>query len=320
VSNFLVARGLGANLVPTRGLGSAGFAGGGKALIFIKGNKFRVDVKKKQDGYAYIFISDMHHSFQAKLPMSDAQLMGMDWAIIKVVRSGSSIIVTMDREIIATFSLSTILSYTGQVIMGRLKQDALFDVRTLPRVISKESSDYYRDDIDQNTGNAELPLYGNHSATPETRPDFNMPPGGTGPDSAAGVSTIYMHGGTLKIDVYKSGGLAYVRWNDGSNDHTVQLPMTADQLAGNSWATIAVQRQSVGTSEVLNVYLDKTLVTSITLGTHKTYGGKVNIMRGKEDSIFDVRVVPRAVSDSSISYYQDSVVQETGNALLPKKA
>lgn len=318
MSNFLVARGLGANLLPTRGLGAHG-AGGGRSLIFIKGNKFKVDVFKKDDGLAYISVSDRLHGFEAQLPMTAAQLMGMSWAIIKVVRSGSSIVVTMDREVVATFSLSSILSYTGKFIVGRMKVDSVFDVRALPRVISKEASDYYRDDIDENTGNAALPIFGTHAFTPETRPDFTMPAGGTGPDSAAGVSTLYMHGGTLKIDVYKSGGLAYVRWNDGSNDHTVQLPMTADQLAGSSWATIAVQRQTVGTSEVLNVYLDKALVTSITLGTHKTYGGKINIMRGKEDSIFDVRVVPKAVSESAITYYQDSITQETGNALLPKQ-
>jgi hypothetical protein len=315
----LVTRGLGGLLEVTRGLGGPSSFLIGRSLIHIAGNGLLIDVYKAGDGLAYLKYADHNNAFITELPMTPDQLSGLDWAIIKVVRQGSSVVVTMDKDIVGTFPLSSVLTYSGKMTIAYHRTAGVFDVRSLSRVISKEASDYYVESLDEENGRAVLPLFGTHSVTTPSRPNFSMPVGGVGDDSNADDTTLYFHGGTLKLNVYISGPAAYLNWDDGDNNHTVELPVTAGQLSGNDWIVLNIQRQALGTSEVLNVYLDKTLVTSITLAMHKTYGGRLNMLRSKEDGMFDIRVIPAIISENAIVYYNESISEEAGHAVLPKQ-
>ena len=128
------------------------------------------------------------------------------------------------------------------------------------------------------------------------------------------VCLVRFETGELEIDVETEDGKVYLTYSDGDNDLSIELPFTAEQLSGDAWAIIKVNR--VGSNLIVTV--DKTELAAIPI-TKKTYGGVVHFAENRECRLFDPRVRQSAVSKEGSDYYYDDIYENQGNALLPTR-
>jgi hypothetical protein len=97
------------------------------------------------------------NDIRQELPFTAEQAAGTDWSIIKIVRSGSTLTITLDKNDPITITGLQHRNYGGLVTMLELHDARLFDPRVKAAAISKEGSDYYYDDVYDNAGKSLLP-------------------------------------------------------------------------------------------------------------------------------------------------------------------
>jgi len=143
-----------------------------------------------------------------------------------------------------------------------------------------------------------------------------MVTGGWGGEVPAGGGCIIKSSvGGLKIFVRRQGSSVILLFWDGHNSVVANLPVTAEQLAGNDWMIIKVNRSGNN----LIVTLDKNEPVTVALGSLVTYSGNFIFMDGAEGYLFDPRVIPRSVSKVASDYYYDDIYENQGKALLPNR-
>jgi hypothetical protein len=105
--------------------------------------------------------------------------------------------------------------------------------------------------------------------------------------------------GSLAIKITTIGSVRSITFTDTTNGFSRQLSWTS------GWVYLAVQRSGSrlnvfenGVSIFSNVMTDSTI----------TYGGTTIIANNIIASVFDVRVLSRAVSSAAIAYYYDQIV------------
>ena len=157
MSNFIVAKGLGGPLMVTDGWG-AGVPTAGGCIIKSSIGNLKIFVRRSIPGQTVtLTFWDGVNSVMASLPATAAQVAGTDWMIIKVARSGTSLIVTLDKNEPVTVALGSLVTYAGNFTFMDGAVGFMFDPRVIPKAISKTASDYYFDDIYENQGKALLP-------------------------------------------------------------------------------------------------------------------------------------------------------------------
>ncbi len=90
---------------------------------------------------------------------------------------------------------------------------------------------------------------------------------------------------------------------------TVNVPLS---YKGNAWTMIAIRFTVDGARVIRNK--ESLGLHNITMGE---YGGSTNIMSAAVGSLFDMRRVPRVLTENALSYYYDNVTVENGNNFLP---
>lgn len=155
MSNFIVSGGLGGPLIVTDGWGAAAPVPTGTALLRFETGDLLLDVRHEGD-IAYLIYQDGTNDLKVELPFTEAQRDGNAWAILKLNRVGNDLIITVDKTEMDPIPI-VVKPYGGTVHIGEDKAASIFDPRVRNAVISKKASDYYYDDIVENSGNALLP-------------------------------------------------------------------------------------------------------------------------------------------------------------------
>lgn len=127
------------------------------ALMRFEDGDLIVDIEWGTTDTPILTFKDGVNDIRQELPFNADQISGLDWAIIKLVRSGTNLIITCDKTAVATITGLTAISYGGNVHIGENTMVGLFDVRIIPSVVTKDASDYYIDDINENGGDAMMP-------------------------------------------------------------------------------------------------------------------------------------------------------------------
>jgi hypothetical protein len=252
------------------------------------------------------------------LPMSAAQVSGLSWSNIKLVRTGAYLYVYLDGVLVNTARLNGIVELGGKFTVGRGVADKVHDIRVVNEAVSSTATDYYLDNLSQNNGNSTMPVFGNvDAAATSARPNFTKPSNwNSGADSDADGSTIYVRGGALAITVTKIAGVPTLTITDPING-SLAVPlagMTAEQIAGTDWSNIRIER--IGTS--LSIYLDNTLLETTSI-VKVNYGGKAHICRAcvNGTKMHDIRIVSTNISSGAAEYYLRALAENNGKALLP---
>lgn len=109
------------------------------------------------------------------------------------------------------------------------------------------------------------------------------------------------------VGVVLNGSQYDLRVNNGSE--TVDVPLN---YKGNEWTMIAIRFLADG----IRVHRNDTNLGMFNLIMGE-YGGATTIMNTVVGSLFDVRRVPRDVSQRALGYYYQNVTGEQGNNFLP---
>ena len=111
---------------------------------------------------------------------------------------------------------------------------------------------------------------------------------------------------TLNITMPATNSL---RWNDGTNDFVRALSWN-----GSGWVMIAVQKSG----NMMRFYENGAQASAQALmNAAMVYGGTASIGVSSIFTMFDARIIPRAVSLGALSYMYDQVVNYNGKSLLP---
>jgi len=137
--------------------------------------------------------------------------------------------------------------------------------------------------------------------------------GGIGVPEAGAI--VRLSTGAMRINVSKVGANVVLTYSDSSNNVTCQLPATPEQIAGEDWMIVSVRRLASN----LLVRLGKGPVTTIALAQVVSLGGNCTMMDGSPGGLYDLRIVPRAISDAGGDYYNDDLTENAGKALLPNR-
>lgn len=114
--------------------------------------------------------------------------------------------------------------------------------------------------------------------------------------------------GTTTLDLSISAA-GYMRWDDGTNVFTAAI-----SWIGAGWVFVAWQKDGHyvrffenGIQSTYYGMIDDSM----------TYGGTVSMPVNSTITVFDPRIVPRAVSSNALLYYYQKVLVDTGNEVLP---
>jgi hypothetical protein len=159
MGNFIVAKGLGGPLMATQGWGASGIPNDkGWCVLKSSVGGLRVFVKKDIGNTSVrVTVWDGLNQVVATIPATADQLSGTDWMIIKVSRSGTNMIFTLDKSEPVTVSIGSLVSYSGNITLMDEAEGSVFDPRIIPKAITKAASDYYYDDVYDNEGKSLLP-------------------------------------------------------------------------------------------------------------------------------------------------------------------
>lgn len=118
-------------------------------------------------------------------------------------------------------------------------------------------------------------------------------------------------GGTLNIQLVQNAGSRFLVFDDGTN--YVSRPLS---YTGTGWVMLTVERSDTNLLMFENAsQLTATPLVNSTL----TYGGTVVLNDGDICTMFDARIVERAVSSNALDYYYRDVTTNNGNGgLLPR--
>lgn len=116
--------------------------------------------------------------------------------------------------------------------------------------------------------------------------------------------------GVLDVRTIDNGGTYQLQISDGINS-PILIDLSAD---GDSWFNIIIVRS--GTS--ILVYEDSELVHTETGWVAVDYGDSIAAISSSLVKYFDLRVLNVALSASDIDYYYDDVINNEGEATLPR--
>lgn len=156
MSNQIVSDGWSGPLVITDGWGSGAAIPAGKSILNFSTGTLLVDIEFVA-GVPYLQFDDGVNSIYQELPFTDEQKAGTDWAFIKLVRTGGDLKIVVDKTVVATITLTQVKDYGGTLKIMELNPENLFDLRIVKNVVTEEASDYYQDDLSENSGNNMLP-------------------------------------------------------------------------------------------------------------------------------------------------------------------
>jgi len=159
LSNQIVTKGWSGPLLTTQGWGSGAIIiPSGKSIVAMATGSLLIDVEAS-GGEFFLQFEDGTNTIFQQLQFTAAQKSGTDFAVIKVTRSGTNLIITQDEVAIATIPI-TVKTYGGTTKVMELNAETLFDLRVVKNTVSKEASDYYCRDIQENKGDSNLPSAG----------------------------------------------------------------------------------------------------------------------------------------------------------------
>ena len=156
MSNQIVVDGLSGSLLITDGWGFGASISAGKSILNFQQGNLLVDVEFF-GGDAYLQFEDGINTIYQQLPFTADQKSGIDWAIIKLVRTGGNLKIVHDKTVVATIALTQVVTYGGTVKVMEENPDSIFDPRVINGLVSDEASNYYIEDLDENGGNVMLP-------------------------------------------------------------------------------------------------------------------------------------------------------------------
>lgn len=126
------------------------------ALFRFESGGLIIDISWSTTDVPILTFKDGVNDISAVLPFTANEIAGIDWAIIKVCRSGSSLIISVDKTDLVAVPL-IVVPYGGNVHIGEFSNAKLYDIRMLQNLVSRKAMDYYIDDVTQNSGNAMMP-------------------------------------------------------------------------------------------------------------------------------------------------------------------
>jgi len=139
--------------------------------------------------------------------------------------------------------------------------------------------------------------------------------GGLGPEPTADDlgQILKLSTGNLRISIRRISTKVFLYFNDDVNVLVTELPVTPEQLAAEAWMNVTINR--VGSN--LNIMLEDADPIVIPLGTIKEYGGTATVMKNQSGKVFDLRFLPREISQTKKTYYLADLDENEGKALLP---
>lgn len=155
MSNFIVTGGLAGPLVVTQGWGSFAPVPTGSAIIKFDVGDLLINIEIVGDE-AFLVFQDGINDIRQQLPFSAEQAAGIGWAIIKIKRVGSNLIIQCDKTELSPIPIVH-RNYGGQVTIMDGRDGHLFDLRVINKNVTKEATDYYIDDLTENNGDAFMP-------------------------------------------------------------------------------------------------------------------------------------------------------------------
>jgi hypothetical protein len=144
--SFITCRGLGGILSITDGYGAETATITGGAVISFENGGLTIDVVKFNEGVMLIF-DDGDNYFNRYFELTAAQLAGTAWMLVKVSRSGSKLILSVDNSTPQEAALSVVKDYSGKVTIMQNKTGSIFDHRILKRYIDEKAVEYYLYDM-----------------------------------------------------------------------------------------------------------------------------------------------------------------------------
>lgn len=97
-----------------------------------------------------------------------------------------------------------------------------------------------------------------------------------------------------------------------SDDNGSSADAVLDGWGGSDWINLIIIRS--GTT--ITVYQNKVLILTYESSPLLNYSAAMRMLSGTTD-VFDLRVLPRAISLENLTYYYDNVVTNQGDAVLP---
>ena len=310
MSNFIPIKGIGSGLLVTRGYGGndAGVIGAG--ILSLSSGRMRIDIVKNMSGVFLTFKDSGGNNINVPIPMTSDQIAGLKYAIFKIVRQSSNLLVYMDGSLLSIISLHSVVTYgTTAYVMSR-RAGSVFDVRMIPSVVNEEAHNYYLQSISDYSGDSVLPNSEKVSSIPTI-------PGSPSSPTVSPITTsadIAMDGGGFVAKVYLDGGVAKLSLSDSFGlSHITILPLTSDQLSGLAYGIIKLTRQGSN----LVVTLDQKIVETIPISSVIPYGNNLYLGKNSNNSLFDVRLIPAVIDKPTSDYYHDTVTTRSGDSLLP---
>ena len=154
--SFIVCRGLGSVLSVTDGYGVPSGEVVDGAVISFENGGLNIHVQKFENGVMVVF-SDGDNYFNRFFELTDDQLNGVSWMLVKVSRSGNTLRLSVGSSEEVEITGIVEKEYSGKVTIMKDKTGAIFDVRTLKRNIDISAVEYYLYDMAENRGKSLLP-------------------------------------------------------------------------------------------------------------------------------------------------------------------
>ena len=155
MSNLIVSKGLGGGQLLAEGWGGAGVPVG-SPVISISGGGLTIRIAKS-GSVVVLTYNDGSNTVIRSLPATAAQVASTDWMLIRLTRSGSNLIIALDKNTPVTIPLATIVEFSGNMTLMDGVEGDLFDVRVKKKAISSDAFSYYFDDVYENAGESLIP-------------------------------------------------------------------------------------------------------------------------------------------------------------------
>lgn len=155
MSNFIVTGGLGGPLLITAGWGTGAPYPVGAALVRFTTGSLRINLEwEGEDGY--LIFQDGDNDLKILLPFTAEQKAGDAYGIIKLRRSGSNLIVSLDKVELPPIPIIH-KTYGGIMTISEDRVSKIFDPRVKAAAISHAATENYVDRVTQDAGNQYLP-------------------------------------------------------------------------------------------------------------------------------------------------------------------
>ena len=116
------------------------------------------------------------------------------------------------------------------------------------------------------------------------------------------------HANGLFVSIQELSGVKSLDVSDGGGDATIELP----NFIENEYTPVIVTR----TGDIIKMYVRGELVGQFTSSSVLNYG-KIVYAIDKSCKCFDLKILPRAMSQEDILYYINNVLNNNGKEVLP---